>query len=252
MSLLTFAAVFLLLLALGAHVLVPLRAAPENASSARNAWGLAALPLLTLALLLELLRLSAHVDLVLATGWRQSQLVALTAYALAVLLPALLAVDLAVLVGRTKMEPTGFRLAGIFALLPLAAALGAEEILARGGEATLSSGLGLAVLARLLVALGAAETLAPMPESGRPCWTFPAAVGLAAWPLLAPGELFGGLLETGMLVPLGASGVLFLAARWLPNRLHRPTILAATLLASLVFASAGTPVAEPEVMVLEP
>lgn len=253
MSALTFAAVALLMLSLGAHVLVPLRIAREDTEAARNVWGLAAAPLLLFALLLELLRFSTHMDLLLGAGWGESGLVTLTTRALGVLLVALLAVDLVVMVGRNKMEPLGFRLAGIFALAPLAAALGAEEILARGEDAALpGSGLVLATLSRALVALGAAEALAPTPTSGRPFWTVPAAGGLVAWPLLVPRELFGGLLESGLLVPLGAAAALFLVARWLPVRLRRPTILAAALLASLAFAWAGTPVAEPEALVLEP
>lgn len=252
MSPLTFAAVALLMLSLGAHVLAPLRAGRQDAETARDVWGLAAAPLLLLALLLELLRLSAHPDLLLTVGWGESALVARTTRALGVLLLTLLAVDLVTLVGRKKMEPVGFRVAGIFAWLPLAAALGAEEILARGDTALLGPGLVLAALSRVLVALGAAEALAPAPASGRPFWTVPAALGLVAWPLLAPGELFGRLLGSGLLVPLGAAAVLFLIARWLPVRLRRPTILAATLLASLPLAWAGTPVAEPEALVLEP
>lgn len=252
MSLWTYPAVSLVLIVLGAHVVVPRRLAPTDGTTGRERWGLAALPLLLVACLVAVLRLSNRVDLILDAGWNPPGLAHFTARILAILIPSLILIDVVVCVGRRKLEPVGFRLVGWFAVLPLAAVLWTEEVLARGEAAVLGSGLLLATLSRLPVALGAAEALAPMPKSGRPVWTVPAALGLVAWVWLIPRDVFERLLETGALVPLGAAAVLFLGARWIPPRLRRPTILAAALLASLAFAWAGSPPPETDAMELAP
>lgn len=224
----------LFLAAAGAQAVAPWRVAllPNDA---RRPWGYALLPLLLAAALALLLWVRIHPDAALAV-----RLVPLAASqagkVLGILAAALAAADLVALIGWRRMEDAGWRLLAGFGLAALGAACYAAELLRAGeGPASPPAILALAAACRALTALGAGETLAP----GRPLFAVAAGLALPAWFLVVPADLTDTLLRQGAAFPAGAAALLFLAARWLPMRLRRPALAAATLLAGMLFAQAA-------------
>lgn len=257
MTLLDVLAVFLPLIALGAHVLAPSRLAslPSSAPSLpepcaagsapdprKRLWALVAAPLLMVSVLAHLTWLRLHPDPLLNVGWGEDALTTGALQALGILTAALVLADLLLLAGHRRLEPKAWWSLVAFALPTLLAFALAGEILRVGqGPRTDAAALALAVSCRLAVALGAGESLAPRPPSGRPFWCLPAGLALLAYPLALPAEIRRMLFSEGDLPPgdlgtLGAAALLFLVARWLPLRLRRPALMAAALLAAVLLA----------------
>jgi hypothetical protein len=104
----------------------------------------------------------------------------------------------------------------------------------RVGEGPPSAPIPLVLLAilRLLLALGAAEVLAP----GRPALAPVAGLALPLYVLLLPAGV-AELVWRGHALTLAAAAALFLASRWLPATLRRPALAGAALLAGLLLAA---------------
>lgn len=226
-------AAFAALLALGAHTVVPARLA-DGPAGARRTWVLAALPLLTSALVAVVVWLRIHPDPLLGVGWGSDPLTTLTGRSALLLVTALALADLLALLASRRLEASAWRLLSVFAVPALVAGGLFLEIVRVGhGPRTTAGALALAALCRTAAALGTGEALAPRE---RPLWTLPAGLLLPLYPLALPPEVRSLLIAEGGLFPLGAAAVLFLAARWLPARLRRPAVLAAALLTALLFA----------------
>lgn len=223
------------LFAWGVQAAVPWRL-PGTGPGARRLWAMASLPLLAAGVVAALWYVQTYPDAAIASGLyplkttRPGRL-------LLVLLPALLLAGLVAAVGWKKLEDAGWRIAAGFGLAFLAAASWAGELV-RAGEGPESGPLPLALLVvcRLLLGLAAGEIVAP----GRPLFATAAGVAFPLYWLLLPANLANLLTQSGALVTLGASALVLLAARWLPERLRRPALAAAILLAGLVLAQAAT------------
>ncbi|HKV07021.1 MAG TPA: hypothetical protein VJ725_02715 [Thermoanaerobaculia bacterium] len=221
------------LFAWGAQAAVPWRL-PGQGPGARRFWAMASLPLLIGGVVAALFYVQAHPDAAIASGLyplkatRPGRL-------LLVLLPALLLAGVVTALGWKKLEDAGWRIAAGFGLAFLAAASWAAELV-RIGEGPESAPLPLAllVLCRLLLGLAAGEIAAP----GRPLFAVAAGLAFPLYWLLLPANLANALTKSGALVTLGASALVLLTARWLPERLRRPALGAAILLAGLVLAQA--------------
>ena len=230
-----------LLLAWGAQAVVPWRLAasradltPERRQRVRP-WAVALLPLLAAGALAAFAYANRHPDAALAQGLYPLSASRL-GLLLAVLLAALALVDLVAAGAGRGFEPAAWRLAAGFGLTFLLAASLAGELL-RIGEGPESDLIPLLVLAglRLLLALAAAETLAP----GRPLLAPFAGIALPLYVLLLPARLARALWGGPAAFTLLAAAVLLLAARWLPASLRRLALGAATLLAGLLLAQAA-------------
>ena len=221
----------LLLAALGAHAVAPWSAAGDPA--ARERWRLVALPLLLAGALAALLHARLHPDAALAAGLLPL-LAGRGGRALAVLLPALLAVDLLALLGWRRLPPAAWRIQGVFGAALLAAACWTGELLRVGEGADGVAAVALAAAARLLVALGAGEIAVPRRPLAAPAAG--AAVALYTW--LLPPEVSGPLWSAGSVFTQAAAAVLFAAAPFLPRRFRVPALAGATLLAAVVLAQA--------------
>lgn len=236
------------LLVFGLHALLPFRlagAAPER----RRAWALVALPLLLSSILLTLAGLRFRIDEAGAWGLTDPRGGSLFARIVVVLVAGALLADVVLLVGRTRVEPAAWRVAGVLGLLAaLGHAFGSE--LLRVGLGPFSFGfVGLVAVALLRVplALAAAELALGAPR----LWT-PLA-GLALWAatrLWAP-ALRGRL--AGELATLLAAALLLVLARFVPQTLRRATGAAGLLLAvvylvraALVSRALGGSLAVPE------
>lgn len=223
------------LFAWGAQAAVPWRL-PAAGPGARRIWGAASLPLLVTGLVASLFHIQSHPDAAIASGvypWTASP----PGKLLVVLLPALALVDLVAVFGWRRLEDTAWRINAGFGLAFLLAGCWAWELL-RVGEGLPSAPLPLAaaVLCRLLLSLAAGETAAP----GRPVFAPAAGLALPLYWLVLPAALADALSRSGALLTLGAASGVLLAARWLPERLRRPALAAAILLAGLVLAQAST------------
>jgi hypothetical protein len=223
------------LFAWGAQAAVPWRL-PGAGSGARRFWAAASLPLLVTGVVAALWYVQSHPDAAIAPGLYPLK-ASKPGRLLLVLLPALLLASLVAAVGWKKLEDAGWRIAAGFGLAFLAAASWAGELV-RVGEGPESGPLPLAllVLCRLLLGLAAGEIAAP----GRPLFAVAAGLAFPLYWLLLPAALADALSKSGALITLGASALVLLAARWLPERLRRPALAAAILLAGLVLAQATT------------
>lgn len=217
-----------MLVAFGVQPLVPWRAASLPAER-RRTWALAALPLLAAGALAGLLLLGRQPDAALAQGlapgsgspFPKGMLILLGGQALALLLSW---------IAGARMEALGWKLLALFGLFVLLAATFAAEVLRIGEGQSGPLGLVFALIGcRALMALGAGEALAP----GRPRLAPAAAAGLAGYLLFLPRPIAAALLTQQGLFPFAAAALLFAAARWLPERLRRPALLAAALLTGL-------------------
>jgi hypothetical protein len=198
----------------------------------RRPWALGLLPLLASGALAAFAYAGRHPDAAVEQALYPLR-ASLTGILLAVLLAALALVDLVAAQGWRRFEPAAWRLAAGFGLALLLAASWAGELM-RIGEGPESALLPMAVLTvlRLLLALAAAETLAP----GQPVFAPFAGAALPLYVLLLPAQLARALWGSPAAFTLGAAAVLFLAARWLPASLRRWALGAATLLAGLLLA----------------
>ena len=223
-----------MLLGWGAQAVVPWRL-PGVDPGRRRPWAVALLPLLVTGALAAFLYIEGHPDAAVVqeiypfTASRTGRL-------LAVLLPALSLVDLVAALGGSRFESAAWRLTAVFGLTFLLIASWTGELL-RIGEGPEGGLIPVLILTglRLLLALAAAETLAP----GRPILAPFAGLGLVLYDLLLPSQLAKVLWRSPAAFTLGAAVLLFLAARWLPPSLRRWTLGAATLLAGLFLAQAA-------------
>ena len=222
-----------LLLAWGAQAMIPWRLAGLVADR-RRPGALALLPLLILGVLAAFLLIQGHPDAALAQGLYPPGESAL-GRVVAVLLAAMALAGALLATGWRSLEATGWRLAAAFGAALLLAATWATELLRTGdGLASGRPAFLALVLLRMLVALGAAEALAP----GRPLLAVAAGLALPLYCLFLPSPLARALLAHSGWLTLAAAALLLAAARWLPSTFRRPALLAGALLAGLVFAQA--------------
>lgn len=226
-----------LLIAWGAQAVAPWRAAALPPRE-RRPWALAAIPLLASGVLCAFRLLAEHPDAALARGmgaFRGSPFALATAL---LFMASLLAALLAWVAGE-KLEPAGWRLVALFGAAFLFAASFGGELL-RIGETRpgpLWALFGL-TCCRFLIACGAGEAVAP----GRPAlapFAPLAALALLAYGLLLPQPVAAALLARQGWLPFATAALLFGAARWLPQRLRRPALVAAALLAALALTLAA-------------
>jgi len=233
---------FGLLLALGAHVVVPGRLAGARSpghEERRRVWALTALPLLLISATTSLVWLSWSPDALIGAGWATDLLTVRSVRATVVLLLMLALADLLLLFAHSRLEPRGWLLLSLAGWPALAAGTLFLEILRVGqGPRTTAGALALAVVCRSAATLGAGEALAPSPRRRWASWTLAAGALLPFYPLALPSEVRSLLWDGGDVLTLGAGSLLFLLAPGLPVRLQRPAILGAALLAALVFARA--------------
>jgi hypothetical protein len=223
-----------MLVAWGAVAAVPWRLA-ETMPDRRREWALSLLPLLASGALAAYGHLQIHPDAAVVQGIYpfggsgMARIVAVLFVALA------LACGFAAATWR-GLEAAGWRIVAGFGLAFLLAATWAGELI-RTGEGPSTGALAFAalILLRALVALGAAEAIAP----GRPLLAAGAGLALPLYTLLLPAPLAHALGAQGRWPPLAAAALLFLAARWLPARLRRAALLGAALLAGLWLAQAA-------------
>jgi len=235
---------FVLLVAWGAQATVPWRLAGSPAlppadggggSPRRRVWRFAGLPLALAGMVAAYALANRNPDAAVAVP-----LVPLTASypgaALAVLVPALVAVALLGALAGDRLGAAGERLAAAVGLAACAATAWAGELL-RTGEGPDASAPRLALLVgcRLVLMLAAGELLAP----GRPRWAAAGGIALLAYLPLLPAELRGVLWSQGMPLTVLAAALLLLLARWLPGPLRPPALAAGLLLAAVVLTQAG-------------
>jgi hypothetical protein len=221
-----------LLLAWGAQAVLPWRLA-SRAAERRRAGALALPALLVTGALAAFAWVQRHPDAALVQGLYPLG-ASTTGRTLAVLFAALILADALLAVGWRRLEAAGWRIAAGFGLLFLLGVSWAAELL-RAGEGPESPLFALLVLTglRALLALGAAEALAP----GRPGLATAAGPGLLFYGLFLPAQLAQAL---GSQWPtLGAAALLLLAARWFPPHLRRAALLGAALLAGLYLGQAA-------------
>jgi hypothetical protein len=222
-----------LLLSWGAQTVVPWRLAaldPER----RRPWVPALLPLLVTGALAAFGVVQFHPDAALVQGLYPLGASGL-GRVLAVLLPALALADILIAIGWRRMETAGWKIAAGFGLAFLLAATWAAELMRTGeGPASAPAAFIALVFLRMLLALGAAEALAP----GRPLLAAAAGLALPLYALLLPAPLAHALGAHGQWLTLAAASLLLLGARWLPPALRRPALLGGTLLAGLYLGQA--------------
>ncbi len=242
-------ALTLQLLVLGLHVVVPWRLAglPQGAAAGtpgaasvaatvqerRRLWALVATPLVLAAAIAGLFTLGERIDAAIAWGLTWPP-VSFPAMALACAAAAVALADLLLLVGFRKLEPAGWRIAaGLGGVLLLAASFAGELLRLGRGPAAGLSGLLVAVLCRVLLALAAGQA-ASGPVRG---W---ATLAGAALPLTLLASAAPVHATLGADLPtLGAAALLLFVARFLPLSLRRPAVLAGVLLAALFLDRAG-------------
>jgi hypothetical protein len=227
-----------MLVAWGAVAAVPWRlaAAAAGENDRRRGWPPALLPLLASGAFAAYGHLQIHPDAAVVQGIYPfggsgiARIVAVLFVALA------LACGFAAAAWR-GLEAAGWRIVAGFGLAFLLAATWAAELI-RIGEGPASGALAFValILLRALVALGAAEAVAP----GPPRLAAAAGLALPLYTLLLPAPLAHALGSQGRWPPLAAAVLLFLAARRLPARLWRPALLGAALLAGLWLAQAAS------------
>jgi hypothetical protein len=223
-----------LMMAWGAQVALPARI-PGVETERRRLWALAVPILLLAGCAAAMLYVRLHPDETLAAGLFPLKS-STPGRLLAVLLPSLLGASIVTFLGWSKMENAGWRILAGLGLGFLALASLALELL-RAGESRVGPlpVLLMAAACRLLVAVGAGETVSP----GRPLAAILAGLGLAAYWLALPAGVVGVLRQSGHLFTSGAAVLLFLIARWVPPRLRRPALAGAVLLAGYFLATAA-------------
>jgi F0F1-type ATP synthase assembly protein I len=221
----------LTLMAWGCFAIVPWRLR-RGTRGGRRAWAVLAIPTLLLAFGLVAWTLRAHPDAALVVrvhSWTEGGKLA----RLAVLLVAALAlVNLLLAFAWDKLDTLGWWLAAGFGLVAWSATAAVLEMLRMGeGPPNTVPQMVLAVLAHALFGLAAAEALAP--GSGRPIFSLPAALAVGVYLWALPALVRATLLREGAGVTFGTAAMVFAATPWLPPRLRRPALVAATLLSGL-------------------
>jgi hypothetical protein len=222
-----------LLLAWGAQAVIPWRLA-GLAPTLRKRGALALLPLLVTGVLAAFLMIQGHPDAALAQALYPPG-ASILGRALAVLFTATALAGALLATGWRSLEAVGWRLAALFGAALLLAATWAAELLRTGdGPASAPAAFIVLTLLRALIALGAAEALAP----GPPRLAVAAGLALPVYALLLPAPLARALALHGQWLTLAAAALLLAAARWLPPALRRPALLAGALLAGLFLGQA--------------
>lgn len=227
----------LILVAWGAQAAVPARLARAD-DAARRFWAAAALPLALAGAMAAMALLRTDPDAALAAGLVPF-LARLPGRLVTISFLALLAAGGLVLAARTRLEAAGWWTAAGLGLIHLATTSLAGELLRIGqGPPSALPFLFAGAACRLLVSLGAGELLLPA-RAGRPVFAVAAGLALPLVLPLLPADVRAALLAERAWITLAAAALLFLAARWLPERLRRPALAAAALLAGLVLARAA-------------
>ena len=230
------------MLVLGLHVVAPWRlarpgtpaqATPTSATDPKRIWALTATPLLLAGAIAGVFSLGVHIDAALAWGliWPPTTLPAL---ALTFAAAATAATDLVLLAGFRRLEPAGWRIAAAVAMGLLIAASFAGEILRVGrGPVAGLSGLLLAALCRVPLALAAGEAATGPVRLSAPLAGVMLPLSLVGFSAPVRAALGADLMT------LGAAATLLLAARFLPSSLRRPAVFAGVLLAALFLDRSG-------------
>jgi hypothetical protein len=223
-----------LLLAWGAQAVLPWRLAGIKTEQRRNG-ALALLPLLLTGALAAFFHVLRHPDAAIVQSLYPLG-ASRTGRALTVLFFALTVSDLCLFLAWRRLEAMGWRIAAGFGLVFLLATSWAAELtrIGEGPQGTVIPFLILVIL-RALVALGAAEALAP----GPPRLAAAAGPGLALYGFLLPAQLAHALGARGQWLTLATAALLLLGARWFPASLRRPALLGATLLAGFYLGEAA-------------
>jgi hypothetical protein len=222
-----------LLLSWGAQAAIPWRLAARDPER-RRPWVPALLPLLVTGALAAAALVQLQPDAALAQGLYPLGASGL-GRGLAVLLTALALADVLIAIGWRRMEAAGWKIAAGLGLAFLLTATWTAELMRTGeGPASAPVAFIALVLLRTLLALGAAEALAP----GRPLLAAAAGLALPLYALLLPAPLAHALGAHGQWLTLAAASLLLLGARWLPPALRRPALLGGTLLAGLYLGQA--------------
>ena len=227
-----------LLLAWGAQAVLPWRLAGLDTrlnTERRRAGALALLPLLLTGVLAAFFYVLRHPDPAIVQ--RLYPLGASKAgRMLAVLFFALMMSDLFLFLTWRRLEAVGWRIAAGFGLVFLLVTAWAAELMriGEGPESAAVPFLALAAL-RALLALGAAEALAP----GPPLLAAAAGPGLVLYGCLLPAQVVHALGARGQWLTLATAALLLLGARWFPPALRRPALLGAALLAGLYLGQAA-------------
>ncbi len=228
------------LLIWGAHGTVP-GALIDGDSPHERSWRFRALPLAFGAIALWLAAQGRVPDAALGAGLGPGLPTGLAAFAVLLVLGAVLG-DVAVLL----RSPTGRRewwtAAAVAALGPAGYSL-IGELLRLGAPVEPSLGLLVGAGARMLIALGVGEAFV----ARRPRFAPFAAAALAFYCTLLPSNLSAYLLHGIDALTIASAALLFAAARWLPPAPRRIALLAAALLAALLFerVAALSPLAAP-------
>lgn len=232
--LLTWLAALLALVVWGAHATAPFGLARGDGKSPSR-WRVAALPLALVTLTAGLAALRGDLDGALAAGFGPGFPASWAVRTALLLLFVAVLSDVALFVAGGNLGGGERRALASCGALGAAGSALAAELLLDGDAATWWPILLLAAGCRLAVSLAAGEVLAPW----RPRLGLLGTGGLLLYPLLLPPKLNALLSLSGDRMTLGASALLFAAARWLPARLRRPALVAAALLAALFFARAA-------------
>jgi len=218
----------LTLLAFGLQPLLPWRAAGLTAEGRRR-WAPLALLALAAGAFAGLRLFALHPDAALAQGLSPRSGTRFAAALLVLLLGWMLSLLLAWIAGA-KLETNGWRVLGLFGAFVLFVASLIAEVLriGEGSAGPLAFVFALA-FCRFLIALGGAEALAPGRQRLGPA----AALALALYLFFLPRPVSAALFAQQKVLPFAAAALLFAGARWLPERLRRPALLAATFLAGV-------------------
>lgn len=218
----------------GAHAIVPFHLAGASARH-RRLWALAAPVALVSSLLATTALLAGHPDDAIAWGLTHPWSGSLPARLIAVVVAALVVGDLVLAAGWNRLEPAGWRIAGVLGVLGvLAHAVGSELLRIGWGPSPLTATALLATIAlRVPLALAAGELVV-----GSPRWWVPAAGPL----LILAVRLWPAPLRAALSADrptLASAAVLLLVARFAPSKLRRFAAVAGLALAVLFLARAG-------------
>ena len=224
---LTWAVIAGALLVWGAHGVVPL-ALGSASSEARRFWRLAALPAALTATLLTIVSLARQPDVALAVGFGPSLPTTWPARVVVAFLLLGLLGDAALLL-REPRTASDWRAAAALGLTGAVGAAALGELTRIADQGTFWTTFFAGVACRLVVGLAAGEAFV----ARRPRWGIPAALALATYPFLLPANGGAVFVRSSDMLTLLASAAILAAARFMPQRLRRPALIGAALLAAL-------------------